>query len=275
MRKIIYGTLILLIILLFIGCVNFFKLSDLRTSGYQFPNNTAKAKQLLEEMAVAHNINMWDSIETYNVTYEDEFYGFLGKQGNPFSEQAMKFSLSYIPKTFNGQLEILNGKEKGQVWGMQDWQTYRKNEDGTITPKKDKDMKFWIPTYQYFVELPSRIQEASAIDYLGESEVEGVKVEGVLASWNTVEPQKDIDQYILWIDSKSKRIVKVEYTVRDAYRFIAGAAVYQKYIDYDGFILPSEMPVESNLLKEGYLHKMSIRSFTPNPIEKEMLMPLK
>lgn len=275
MRKIVYGTLILLTLLFVLGCINFFKLSDLRSSDYQFPNDTAKAKQLLEEMAVAHKINMWDSIETYNVTFEEEFYGFLGKQGNPFKEQKMKFSLSYIPKTFNGQLEILNGKDKGKVWGIQDWQTYQKSEDGTFTSKKNKDMKFWIPTYQYFIELPSRIQEASTIDYIGKSEVEGVNVEGILASWNTVEPQKDIDQYILWLDAESKKIVKVEYTVRDAYRFIAGAAIYQKYVDYNGFILPSEMPVESNLLKEGYLHKMGISSFTPNAIQKEKLMPLK
>ena len=274
MRKVIYSVTVLLILLFVVGCVNFFKLSDLRTSGYQYPSDVAKAKQLLEEMGKAHNIAMWDSIETYTVTYEDEFYGFLGKQGNPFNEQEMKFSLTYIPKTFNGQLEILNGKEKGQIWGMQNWKTYWKNDNGTITPQKDKDMKFWIPTYQYFVELPLRIQEASTIDYIGKNQIEGIEVEGVFASWNTVEPQKDIDQYILWLDASSKRIVKVEYTVRDAYRFIAGAAIYQKYVDYDGFLLPSEMPVESNLLKDGYLHKMNISSFTPNTVDKKLLMPL-
>ncbi|MBV6654912.1 MAG: hypothetical protein KI786_14200 [Mameliella sp.] len=65
------------------------------------------------------------------------------------------------------------------------------------------------------------------MDYLGRKVINGIESEGVIASWNTVSPQKEIDQYIIWIDAASKRIVKVDYTVRDAYKFVTGGAYYK------------------------------------------------
>ena len=275
MKKAIKVFLLCLNALLFCGCVNFFKLSDLQPDTYAFPNDKEKGKQLMEDMGIAHKIHLWDSIQTYNVTFEDEFYGFLGKLSHPFKEQKITFSLDYIPNTFDGQLEILTGKQKGTTWGIQSYETYQQDIDGTITRKKNKDMKFWIPTYQYFIEFPSRIQEASSIDYIGEKVINGIKTEGVIASWDSIEKQKDIDQYIIWIDADNKRIVKIEYTVRDAYRFVTGAATFLGYKDYNGFLLPTELPVESNLLKKGFLHTMKITDFKTNLVPVNRLMPLK
>lgn len=226
-------------------------------------------------MGVAHGITNWDSIQTYNVIFEDEFYGFTGKQAHPFKEQEMKFSLNYIPKTFNGQLEILSGKEKGTIWGMQSWETYHKDDNGKMSTKKNKDMKFWIPTYQYFIEFPSRIQEATSVDYVGEKMIDGIASVGIIASWNTTEPQKDIDQYLIWLDAKSKRIVRIEYTVRDAFRFISGEATFKDYKEYDGILLPSKLPVGSNLTKDKLLHTMSISDFKADLVPVDSLMPLK
>ena len=274
-KKVTRIGLLLVGILAISSCVNVFKLVDLRVHDENVSSNPEKAQQLLSEMGIAHGIANWDSIQTYNVSFEDEFYGFIGKQAHPFKEQEMKFSLNFIPKTFNGQLEIVSGKEKGTLWGIQSWETYRKDTDGNMSEKKNKDMKFWIPTYQYFIEFPSRIQEASSIDYVGEKIIDGIKTEGIIASWNTIEPQKDIDQYVIWLDSESKRIVKVEYTVRDAYRFVSGAAYFQDYKEYNGLLLPSKLPVESNLLKDGLLHTMSITDFKADLVSVDSLMPLK
>ncbi|MDA9774240.1 hypothetical protein N9B82_04710 [Saprospiraceae bacterium] len=274
MKKSIKIFFLLISVLSMYGCVNIFKLSDLQSNGYKFPNNIDKAKLLLQEMGVAHKIHMWDSIDTYNVIFEDEFYGFLGKKSSSFKEPKMTFSMNFIPKVFTGQLEILSGKEKGDAWGIQSWETYRINAIGEVEMQNNKNAKFYIPTYQYFIEFPLRIQEASVVDYMGEKIVNGRECEGVIASWNIVSPQKEIDQYVIWLDSQSKRIVKIEYTVRDKYKFVSGAANFEEYKDYSGFIFPSQMPVETNLLKEGYLHKMSIVNFTPNKLSSSMLKPL-
>jgi hypothetical protein len=275
MTRLLNISITLLIPLLLSGCISIFKLSDLKPENTSNLNVPSKARTLLTEMGQAHGIEMWENIETYNVIFGDEFYGFYGKQSHPFKEQNISFSLNYIPKTFNGQLQIITGKEKGEVWGIQSGQTYTKNKDGKFEEKKDSDMAFWIPTYQYFIEFPNRIQEATALEYLGSKVINGIKTEGVIASWNTVKPQKGTDQYIIWIDSNTKRIVKIEYTVRDMYRFITGAAYFKNYKYYNGILLPSEYPVESNLVKDGYLHQMSIQNFRVNQISKDSLLPIK
>ncbi len=274
MKKVLLFILSILSLTMLVGLFFYLKLSDLRPERYVYPNDIKKAKQLLEAMGQAHQIDKWNDIETYNVLLEDEFYGFLGKKTHAFQEQKIRFSLSYIPKTYDGQLKTLSGKEKNSVWGIQSGKTYLLDEKGNTIIKENKNMKFYIPTYQYFIEFPNRILEATTIDYLGSKMINGVKSEGVIASWNAIAPQNNLDQYIIWIDALSKRIIKIDYTVRDKYRFVSGVAHYQDYKDYNGIILPSTIPVESNLLKEGYLHKMSIKSFTPNKVSSKSLRPL-
>ena len=249
-------------------------LKDLLPDHSKQLSNQVKAKELMRAMGEAHQIHLWKDMETYQVQFDEEFYGFIGKQGNPFSEDVMSFNLSYIPGDFNGQMEILNGKEAGKVWGIQSGQVYEKMPNGKVLSTKNKDMKFWIPTYQYFIEFPLRIQEANAIDYIGTNTINGKNVEGFVASWNTIEPQKDIDQYLVWLDVSTKRIVRLDYTIRDYYGFISGSAYYKDYYFYDDLPLPKEMPVESSLVKKGYMHKMSIKDFKRDVVSKEALMPM-
>lgn len=275
MNSLIKLSFFLSISLLISGCINVFKLSNLKPESATYSDSHLKARKLLTEMGKVHGISVWDSIDTYNVTFGEEFYGFLGKQGNPFAEQNMTLSLSYIPKTFNGQLEILSGKDKGDITGIQFGSTYFKNSNAEFVSKKNKDTKFWLPTYQYFIEFPNRIQEATTVEYVGTKLINGVKTEGVIASWGSVEPQKKVDQYVIWMDAITKQIVVIEYTVRDMYRFITGAAYFKNYKNYNGLLLPSEYPVESNLVKDGLLHKMSIIDFKVNTIPKDALLPLK
>lgn len=264
---------ITLCFLCFAGCVNIFKLSDLRSDNLLANNEEAKAKQLLTEMGIAHGIDKWKDISTYTVNFGDEFYGFIGQQGNPFKNKTISLALSYIPKTSNGQIEILNGREVGTVWGVQGNQAYTIFND-KIMKTVDKDIHFWVPTYQYFIEFPNRIQEATSISYVGKETINGATCEGVLASWITIKPQKDIDQYLIWIDSATKRITKLDYTIRDLNQYISESTYFNNYNDYEGIILPSEFLVQSNLVKKGLLHKMSLFSFTRNYMDASYLLPL-
>lgn len=263
-RKILLG---LLIVLMAFGAVRYFTLSDLRTP-YRIPeNDPAKVESLLAAMAQAHQTQRWDSLKSYHVDFSEEFYGLVGKIGNPFSEDHTLLSLKYLPARYTGQLKITNGDEQGPIWGINNGQTYTLDEGGELTIENDLAILFWLPTYQYFIEFPWRIQEATSFQYMGNHEINGQDCEGVLASWNTVEPQRDIDQYIIWISKESKRIVKIEYTIRDMYPFLTGAASFEGYKTFDGILLPTEFPVESNLVSNGLLHTMKIVDFQSNVVE--------
>lgn len=158
---------------------------------------------------------------------------------------------------------------------MQSWKTYELDQAGKPKFEENKDAYFWIPTYQYFLEFPLRIQKADAFNYAGESEINGIKCDGILASWRKTEPQKDVDQYLIWLDQKTHRIVKLEYTVRDQYNFLIGALYFKEYKEFDGLPLPTHMPVESNLKKKGLLHEIHLLDFQKNVRKKSELRPNK
>ncbi len=263
-------------ILLFIIIVTYFYFlgtGDLRTDAAKNAPNEQLAKALLQEMGKAHMISNWENINTYSVKFEDVFFGNLGSNSHSYAEDSVRFSLKYIPQTFDGQLEFLSGENTGFIWGIQSWKSYFSSPNQNIKFKNSNDIIFWLPTYQYFIEFPLRIQKANSLAYAGETEIEGIICEGIIASWNTTEPQREIDQYLIWLDKKTKRIVKLEYTIREMYNFLTGAVYFHDYNNYDGILLPTSMPVESNLLEEGFLHEMRILDFTKNNFPANELRP--
>jgi hypothetical protein len=117
--------------------------------------------------------------------------GLSGSYANPYKNKLNEFELNFHPKTFNGNMTYLIGKEKGKHFGLLNGDIYEV-VDGYRTrgDSKDKRVHFWLPTYQYFIAFPLRILEADKICYAG-SKIENVTTyDLVLASWKTFEPQK-------------------------------------------------------------------------------------
>lgn len=269
--KILAGFLLLFLIVM--GYLFILGTADLRTEVAKNSPNEKKAKLLLQDMAIAHGIANWDSIQTYSAQFEEQFYGPIGTMSHPYSEDTVQFLLNYIPNTYDGSLQFLTGGRTGITWGIQSWKSYVINPTKGLKFRKSQEIKFWLPTYQYFIEFPMRIQNANALAYAGEKEIDGQLCEGIIASWNTTEPQREIDQYLIWLDKTSKRIVKLEYTIREMYNFLTGAAYFKDYKNYEGILLPAKLPVESNLVKDEFLHEMQILDFIKNPIPQRQLRP--
>jgi len=266
--------LLLLAVMLFPGCgVNVFTISDLRPADYEYPNNTARAEQLLMKMKVAHKSHLWDSIGTYQVVFEEESFGFFGEKSSPFKELAMQFNLNYIPGSFTGRMGITSGEEEGVTWGVQDGVTYRVEND-KIKIEENDSYEFAMNTFQYFIEFPNRITDGTVIDYVGAKVIDGQTTEGVIVSWNSVEPQEDVDQYVIWLDQQTNRIVEVEYTVREKFKFSKGTAEFSNYKEFNEFLLPATISSRSNIKEDGYLHVKKIMDFTPDVLTVNDLTPL-
>jgi len=261
-----------LLVVVMSSCL-FLKTSDLQTAASKENANIATAQDLMAKMGQAHGMENWTTFDSYTATLTDEFFGFIGKKGNPFQEDKVEIAVSYIPNSYDGQLEILSGEGKNTVWGMQSWKTYEKNTEGEIEFLENEDAFFWIPTYQYFLEFPLRIQKADAMAYAGKQTINGINCEGVLVSWRKVQPQKDVDQYLIWLDEKTHRIVKIDYTIRDQFKFLIGILWFSDYREFGGVLLPTRMEGESNLKKKGNLHEIELLDFQINKVKKESLRP--
>ena len=262
--------------LLLLLCISSCKLADIRTPEVVNTPNETKARDLLSAMAKTHHTDAWDQLSTYSIDLKDEFYGLTGKLGNPFPNNLADVELFYIPKTFTGQAHFKSGKWAGKGWGIQSWATYEIDKDGKTSfhSKNDKNIVFWLPTYQYFVEFPARIQEANLFRYAGTKNWKGQSLEGVFVSWKEAAPQKEIDQYILWLDQQTNRLEFVQYTVRDQGKWINATLYFKDYKMTEGLLLPYLMEVQfGEPSDKKLLHQMEVLSFKPNPVAPEVLMP--
>jgi len=271
MKKIFkYISVILGILLL--GLIYFVYLhkTDLQTDVVKNNPQPIEGRALLMKMGAAHKIAQWDSVSTYTVVFQDEFFGTIGERSHPFPYHQQEMILDYIPNSYNGRISF----PEGNSWGIQSWKTYIKQKGGQPVRTDDKDIYFWVPTYQYFIEFPLRIQKATAVSFAGEKTINGKLCKGIFCSWKQYEPQNDIDQYLIWIDAETHRIQRIEYTIRELYGFLQGQVDFMKYKSFEGLPLPTKMPVGSNL-SDGKLHQMGINGVQFNMIPKEDLLPFK
>jgi len=263
----IIGAIVGIIILAMLYFVLIHK-SDIRTDLVKEDLDPIQGRAMLMKMGTAHNIAKWDSVSTYTVIFQDEFFGKMGQRSHPFPSNQQEMVLDYIPNSFNGRMSF----DDGMTWGIQSWNTYIRQKSGEPVKKEDKEIEFWVPTYQYFIEFPLRIQSATAVTYAGEKTIDGKLCKGIFASWGIYSPQSDIDQYLIWVDAETFMIQQLEYTIRDKFKFLVGICDYKDYKDFNGIPLPTRMPVGSSMT-EGDLHQMGINGVSFDIIPKFDLLP--
>lgn len=243
-------------------------LSDLRTDTVKDNPDPIGGRALLLKMGAAHNIAAWDSVDTYTVAFEDDFYGMVGENGHPFPQHDMEMILDYIPDSNDGRMSFTDGV----IWGVQSWNTYIRQAAGEPVKKSDDDIKFWVPTYQYFLEFPMRIQTATAVTVAGKKVIDGTPCVGVLASWDKYKPQRNIDQYLIWIDEETSVIKELEYTIRDIMGLLKGRVRFENYQTFNNIPIPTKMPVWSNMASEK-IHEMRVNGIHVNVVSQSDLRP--
>lgn len=254
---------LVLLILLVQSC----RLVDIRTTEVKESYNPEKGIDILNEMSKTHGLEQWDSIKNYSLHIDDEFYGLMGKMGNPFPNNKAEFDFSLIPKTFTSQAIFTDKKWKDKIWGIQSWKTYStiKSDSLKFDKKNNRTIEFWLPTYQYFIEIPNRIFEADRISFAGERMYNGKAHYLVFASWTTDSPQKNTDQYILWIDKETHVLRLIQYTVRDQFKWLNATLVYDTYKTFNGLLLPMNMSISlSAPSQKKVMHQINISNVKLN-----------
>lgn len=247
------------------------KLSDLRSPEIKTEmaaeNSERRARHLLHDMTVAHKNEQWAKYETYEVDFKETFFKL--KFAAPFKKGTGNAKIAYVTDSYDSRLTFVDGKQAGEAWGHVDWASWKMKKGGERKWKHDKQVKFWLPTYQYFIQFPMKILEADFIRYAGSKEVDGKKCEVVFVSWKTDEPQKDIDQYLVYLDAETKRIHALEYTVRGAGGWFHGACMYKEYFEVKGVPIPKTMAVlgpKVDFENQKLFHQMEVKGLRFNAV---------
>jgi len=201
-----------------------------------------RGKKLLNSSAEAHGLKEYKKLTTIEFDFKENWNGLMGTMMRPWPENNQKIRMKSLLRTFTSNIEFLEGKGKGEIWGIQAWSTYKKNDKNSkIHFENDGTVEFFLPTAQYFTELPFRVTQADIIAYMGEKTVNNKKYRLVFATWGSVKPNKKFDQYVIYINKESSLIEKMTYTVRDMMGFMQATVHFDNYKSTQGVTMPSKM----------------------------------
>jgi hypothetical protein len=249
--------------------------ADLRTSlikkGGITPKSINKGKELLEKSWKTQGLDKLKDHKVYSYKGDDTWRGMLGTMGKVWPNKKIKSEFKYLIGTFDGQVSFLDGKASGTKAGLQNWNYYEiNNQSDTVFKKPNKRIRFGISAYQYFNEMSDRLKKVPVISYAGEEQLRGNSYDLVFCTWNTEKPQKEVDQYIVWINKKTGLIDFTQYTIRDnylkmpGYKMMYGSVEYSNYKNIDGILIAHEQTVyifKPKKKQKKNLHLLTITDF--------------
>ena len=234
-----------------------------------------QGRALLDRSRVQHGGDAaWAGHQTAEVVLSDHWNGLFVNMFNPWPERDQRMRFRHQLRTFYAQAEFLNGDAAGERWGLQAWRTYRIDPDGSVDFSENGDIRFIIPTVQYFLELPFRIHEATIVRAAGTQTIRGRVYDRVFATWSTVEPNTVDDQYVIYVARDTGRMEKVEYTVRDIMRNITGTMHYADFRQVGGLMVPfvQSVTTQPDDDPDDYMHRMTLESVKLDEVPPDALV---
>ncbi len=284
--KALLKTIVLLIPIFFTSC----RIADISQSTTLSPSDSERiAQEKIEETILVQGFASLQKQNVYSFTATDYWPGLLGGIAKIWPDKKTKFLFQHNFNTFDGRALFLDGKKEGDEIGVQSWIYYEKaKEKGEIenldTGSKQNKLEFGMVVFHYFLELPFRLKSAPVKRYYGEASLRGNTYDLVFASWGSEAPNKDHDQYILWINRESKLVDYCVYTLRDntnpLTRHKYGSIAFQEYKNENGFQVPTVMPIflDDGVIKrktlDKYFHRFNIHEFSLGGFEEARLYPL-
>lgn len=184
----------------------------------------AQARELLQAAYEAHGMDELLEHENYEVNANFSFhFPWQVMNMNPFKvSKKEKVLLHYAVNSFDGSVEYLNGKKEGRIYGTQSFQGYKQYPNEDVEYKKEGRHGWGVTAYHYLLEIPLRIQSATIVKYAGQEVYNGILYDKVFATWQNEEPNKEFDQWILYINPDTKRIDMLMTTIKEYYMPIPG-----------------------------------------------------
>ncbi len=272
MRHLI-SSLFVLTLTLNTGCLVDIRPDSLLKDNLEHVELERRGRALLDEAAKAHGQDAWQEVTTYSVSMRDTWQGFLIKRQSPWPESEVDVTLHHLANTFDAQAILESGAHEGEVWGMQSWRTYTMASEGQQAVfAEHAHIAFILPAIQYLQEFIFRTHRAPIVRAAGEVMVRGKVYESVLVTWEKLEAHTGADQYMVYLEPETHHVAKIQYTVRDAFRFVQGTIHFDDLRDVDGVLWPFTQSVTLGLDDDpatDYAHLMKLGEVTLNEVSPE------
>lgn len=242
------------------------KLSNIYTDTREGENSVDVNTIILKTTNAYGGQQHWENVQTVGAVLNDDWPTFHWRLlANPWKGKTTKLSFDWLPNSNNARIKILTGKDKGKEYGIQNWATY-KVKDSSVVFKESKSIRFHLPTMEYFFEFPFRIEEATKLKYGGIKDINRISYKTILMSWNTFEPQKKVDQYLIYINPETSLIDYLEFTVRDQGKFTYATVHFEDFKKVEMFTFPHKITAyfQNRIPGKTIGHQMTIDTLIIN-----------
>lgn len=197
-----------------------------------------KGQTLMQEMQAAYGgMDKWTAYKTASFSQEADWYeDKLGMSGWGISPQL--FEMTSNLGTDESELTLMNGDNKGQTWGIQDWKTYQKKHNGEKDFLENGTYESKLVFKNYWFQFPFRISEAPIVAYAGESTVEGETYDLLYATWGSATANREYDQYVLYLDQETRLVEWLHFTIRDKAKFANSSTHFTDFKTINGIVAP-------------------------------------
>ena len=198
----------------------------------------AKGKALMEEMQTAYGgLDNWLAFGEGSYEQVADWYDNpLGIAG--WDELPQSFHMKSFLGTDNSELKLLNGKNKGQIWGTEAGKTYKLLNNGEKEYVPNDKYQHKMIFKNYWFQFPFRIGEAPIVAYAGEAQVEDKAYDLLYVTWGSEAPNRTYDQYVLYLNKKTRYVEWLHFTLRDKVNFIHIAAQFADFKSINGIVSP-------------------------------------
>jgi len=195
-----------------------------------------RARALIDAVEVAYGRDRWREVTSAEMVMSADWRTPVRSWVSGWKINPQRFHLRATPT--EEALTFLNGPREGEVCVVRSGKLRcggRDVEDALLTWK--------IVVKSYWLQFPFRIGEASVVASAGPETIEGVTYERVFGTWKDAAPQRDVDQFVLYVHPKSHRIEWLHFTVRDKAAPMATTIRWTGFETYDGILQPQVQTV--------------------------------
>ena len=234
------------------------------------------ARERLERVRAAHGAEAWEQYRVMDVVFYDDWPFWLTRAPlTPWDVPRQKLRAKLLRRNWTTEFELLNGDRPGERWGLQSWKTWRAEPGGDPVFEDSWVVATTLAGLRYFIELPLPQDTATHVQDAGMATWNGKTYERLYVTWERGEPQRDFDQYVLWIDPQSGLVARVDFTIRALSGLAVARAAFEEYADAGGVRFPRKIVIDG-VLPTGHtlpVHTIEIERVEWDTVEPDALKP--
>ena len=247
--------------------------ADIRPDDFdaRAPGVTESGLQRLTALRKAHGSEAWSKYKTMDVVFSDAWPNPMTRLIlSPWDQIEQRLRGLFLRRSWNTELELLDGEAAGTRWGLQSWKTWTARPNGKPVFDESWTVRVTVAGLRYIMEVPLAQDTATFVADAGVGRWKGKSYERLYVTWRVPEPQRGFDQYLLWIGSTSGLVERVDFTIRAIAGIAVARATFEGFEDFSGVILPSTIAIDA-VLPTG--HTLAVHTIRIESVASDVRSP--